>query len=438
MAGGCQNRRMDPTRLHLAANLDDAESTRRAGRELLSLALIDARNRTLRWLAAFEAAGQLGGAAGHPALPWRLLGRAGWFAEYWIARNLRRGQGEVADSNAPRLASLEPRADDWFDGRIESAAASSPTSGSESAGATDAAPDASTLRTYLADTLEVTLELLASNDETDAALHFFRLALLHEDRLAETLAVAAQWLDVNAGDEAHPCGPPPARAQRAPLWLPAGVFMLGSQPGGLVPPNERWAHAVELPECEIDAQPVSWARYIEFAEDGGYDDCRLWSAAGWAWAQAEGRRAPRGVEQLRGGVLLRRRGAMQRAPAAQAAVHLSWYEADAWCRWAGRRLATEPEWELAACTAASRGFVWGDVAEWVGGSARAWPGGDSAGVAGFSPLPGSTVATNAEPAARVLRGASSWAVSRCRHPRARRFVGASRDDLFAGFRSCAM
>ena len=122
-----------------------------------------------------------------------------------------------------------------------------------------------------------------------------------------------------------------------------------------------------------------------------------WSTEGWAWVQAEGRRAPRYVEQMRQGVLVQRQGQLQRVGAAQAAVHVSRHEAEAWCRWAGRRLPTEPEWELAALTGASRGFVFGDVFEWTGGSARAWPGGGAA-LPGFAPLP--------EPArCGVLRGA---------------------------------
>jgi formylglycine-generating enzyme required for sulfatase activity len=197
-------------------------------------------------------------------------------------------------------------------------------------------------------------------------------------------------------------------------------------------PGERWAHEVDVPEGEIDAQAVDWSQFVEFAEDGGYDDPRWWSPEGWDWLQREGRRAPRGVEQLRGGVLLQRAGRVTRAAAGLGALHVTWHEADAWCRWAGRRLPTEPEWELAACTASSRGFVWGDALEWVAGRARPWPGGESP-VAGFGPWPppGDTVL-------RVLRGASSWTVPRARHPRARRFVAPERDDLFAGFRSCAL
>jgi len=206
--------------------------------------------------------------------------------------------------------------------------------------------------------------------------------------------------------------------------------MLGSVPGGLVPPNERWAHEVQLLEFEIDAQAVNWARYAEFVADGGYDDARCWSTEGWAWVQAEGRRAPRYVEQMRQSVLVQRQGQMQRVGAAQAAVHVSRHEAQAWCRWAGRRLATEPEWELAALTGASRGFVSGDVFEWTGGSARAWPGHDST-PPGFSPLP--------QPGTLgVLRGASWMTPPRCAHPRARRFAAPWRDEMFCGFRSCAL
>ena len=221
-----------------------------------------------------------------------------------------------------------------------------------------------------------------------------------------------------------------ARGPREPLWFGAQRFMLGSEPGGLVPPNERWAHEVQLLEFEIDAQVVSWARYAEFVADGGYDEAQWWSDEGWAWVQAEGRRAPRYVEQMRQGVLVHRQGQLQRIGAAQAAVHVSRHEAQAWCRWAGRRLPTEPEWELAALNGASRGFVFGDVFEWTGGSARAWPGGGAT-LPGFAPLP--------EPGrCGVQRGASWMSRARCKHPRARRFVAPHRDEMFCGFRSCAL
>jgi formylglycine-generating enzyme required for sulfatase activity len=273
----------------------------------------------------------------------------------------------------------------------------------------------------------MTLDLLAglpAGQEDDASLHFFRCSLLHEDRLTESLAERLRQESA------------PARARRPPIWLPAQRGMLGSPPGGLVPHNERWAHEVTVPAFEIDAQPVSWAAYVEFAEDGGYDRAEFWSAPGWAWVQAGGRRAPACVEQLRGGVWVARgagAGAgLQRASPAQPAVHVTRHEAEAWCRWAGRRLPTEPEWELAAVQGAGLGFHWGDVFEWVAGSARAWPGAGR-------PSPGSLDAVPAADAGLgVLRGASFATRSRWRHPRARRFAAHAFDLAFSGFRSCAI
>ena len=374
--------------------LDDPQAIRHAGRDLLSLALIDSRNHLLRLLALDESASAL-----------QLAARAGAYQEYWIARHVQRQRGEACDPMAPRLAGIAPQIDAWLGDEGER-------------------PTPELLRSYLQETLEITLDLLAAADDGDAGLHFYRLALLHEDRLGEALA---QQLLVGA---------PPSRAERDALWLPAQRWMLGSpQAGGLVPHNERWAHEVSVPEFEIDAQAVSWARYVEFSDDGGYDRPELWTDAGWNWMQHDGRRAPRHVEQLHGGVLVLRgagkgRG-LQRAPATQPVLHVSRHEAQAWCRWAGRRLPTEPEWEIAASSLVSRGFVWGDVFEWVAGTARLWPGAGAAAPGTLDDLPASG-------SQGVQRGGSFATRSRWLHPKARRFVPVTEDTMFVGFRSCAL
>jgi len=373
-----------------AKAIDDPQAMRRAGRELLSLALIDARNTLLSRLAEDESP---------PAL--RLAAHAGWFQERWIARHLQRRRGEAADATATPLAGIEPAVERWLDAR-------------------EPPPAPEVLRGYLCETLEVTLDLLATADEDDDALYGWRLALLHEDRLADTLV------------ERRRAAAPPARVEREPVWLPAQHWLLGSARGeGYVPHNERWAHDVAVPEFEIDAQAVNWRQYTEFAEDGGYDHRAWWSDEGWDWLQASARRAPLEVEQFAGGVVTLRGGRLQRAAAGQPVMHVTRYEAEAWCRWAGRRLPAEPEWELAAASAASRGFVWGDVFEWVAGSARAWPdaGPPGPGCLDVIPRPGTM---------GVLRGASWVTALRRRHAKARRFAPRERDTMFCGFRSCAL
>lgn len=404
-----------------ALSLDSPTAARTGGRDWLSLALIEARNRSLRWLQDFEEQDALLAVASQgrspPALA--LIGRVGWLQEWWVGRNVQRLRGEVSSFDSLRLPSLDGRTDHWF-----SLAAPRWWVDDAPGGAIDERPTADDVRSALEATLEQTLDLLAVCPEADDALLVFRRALASEDRLSETLAVLAQALGVKPGDAAVMGGPAAPRPPRDPLWFPPQTHVLGSTPVGWVPPNERWAHPQAVPEFDIDAQAVSWQRFVEFAEDGGYDREPLWHPEGWRWLQAVERRAPRDVEQLRGGALVRRFGQLQRAPAHQAVSHVSWYEADAWCRWAGRRLPTEVEWELAACTARSRGHVWADVWEWAAGTARAWPGGR------FAAQPASPL--------RVLRGASSWTVPRAAHVRQRRFVAADRDELFCGFRSCSL
>ncbi len=396
-----------------------AAQMRNAGKDLLSLALIDARNQTLRLIAAFERA--LGGAQLTVPLlaeinpPLWELGHIGWFQEYWIARNVQRHRGVACDATHPKLASILGDADRCYD------SSNVPHDSRWQL----PLPDLDATRRYLVETLETTLELLESASDDDAALYFYRLALFHEDMHGEAFAMLAQTLGFDAGLAAQIESVVP----RAPLAFGATRWWLGATPGGFVFDNEKWAHEIDLPEFEIDAQPVSWAQYAEFVTDGGYDERRCWSAAGWDWLQRAGRRTPRHVEQMRHGVLQRRFGQLLQVPLVQPAMHVNWHEADAWCRWAGRRLPSEVEWDAAAHLGASRGFRCGAVWEWTASSFRPYP--------GFAVDPYRDYSQPWFGSHKVLRGASFATRARLRSAQYRNFYLPERDDMFCGFRSCA-
>lgn len=405
----------------------DGPSLRQAGREALSLALIDSRNRTLRLLAWFEEALAPAGSVVLPAdamPPDWAAGHAAWLAEAWIARNPQRNLGARCPADGPRLASVEPRADAWFDPRLVPAAGRSAA----------VRPDPATLRAYMLDTLETTLELLERAPEDDDALHFHRMALFHEDWRGEQLAALAQRVGVAVGLTV-----PDGGAPRPELAVPATRWRLGWAGGGFALDIERGEAEEPIPAFEIDAQPVTWAQYLEFIDDGGYDEPQVWHPQGWQWLQAqaaqEGRRGPRYVDQVGGGaVLCTRFGRAVRAAVTQPVLHVTWWEADAFARWAGRRLPAEAEWEIAAQVAARRGFAWGAVREWTAGTVRPW--------AGWHPEPWTAQAeldaSGVFGIARVLRGASFATPPRMRHPKARAWALPDDDEGFVGFRTCAV
>ncbi len=296
----------------------DSPDMRRAGRELLSLALIDARNHTLHLLSLYQQA------LGSPALavpqaediepPLWLAGHIGWFAEWWIARNTQRAFGADCPVRPTRLAAIDPQADSWWD----------PHQAAPAQRWSPALPDLAQTKAYLLETMESTLELLENAAETDAGLYFYRLALLHEDMRGEQLVTMAQTLGLAIGADL----PPPAARSRATR---AAGHALAARPAGrcFTFAQERGMHEVQVPEFEIDAQPVSWNQFVEFVDDGGYDRPELWAPEGWAWLEKEGRRAPRHVEQIGaarpgGGTVLQRRfGVTVRAAGHQAAMHLA-------------------------------------------------------------------------------------------------------------------
>jgi gamma-glutamyl hercynylcysteine S-oxide synthase len=399
--------------------LEDASTARQAGADWLACALRSSRDDTLATFALLERGLERLKVPQRETLnpPLWELGHIGWFQEFWIARNPLRFVGATADPDVPRNAGVRPNADALYD----SSKVPHDTRWSLPL------PDAAATRADLDAQLEATLAWLRDADGSDAALYFFRLALFHEDMHHEAALYMAQSLGLAIAN---------ARWQAAalegacrPLRFEAGSWALGSRGGAFAFDNEQACHAVPLPETCIDSQVTRWGEFLAFVEAGGYGQPRWWSEAGAAWLATQKARAPRYVRQ--DGVAWQqwRCGSWQALDLNHPACHLSAHEAEAWCRWAGRRLPTEAEWERAAMERPAD-FEWGQVWEWTASPFLPYP--------GFEPHPYRDYSAPWFGSRRVLRGGSFMTQPRMRHPRYRNFFMAHRNDVPAGFRSCAL
>ncbi len=150
----------------------------------------------------------------------------------------------------------------------------------------------------------------------------------------------------------------------AERFIPGGAFTMGTSTEPWALDNERPAHEVHLPAFWIDTFPVTNEQYLQFVTAGGYDDPRWWSPDGWRHRQEAALVAPLFWEREGASWSRLRFGVHETLPAREPVQHVSWFEADAYARWAGKRLPTELEWEKAArhdpVSGRSRRYPWGD------------------------------------------------------------------------------
>jgi ergothioneine biosynthesis protein EgtB len=390
------------------------------------------------------------------------IGHVAWFQEYWLLRHVC-GRSPILPGGDALYDSANVAHDTRWDLIL---------------------PKKSDTVAYMMRTLEDVKQYIGGRFSTgDAgssgsdAEYFLSLALFHEDMHGEAITYTRQTLGYSAPQLTQSNNPSKSEAldpiESGDAFIPGGSFMLGNTAAkGFVFDNEKQPFQVGVQPFAISRTATTNKEYLAFVDDAGYQRRELWCADGWEWRERVGANHPV-YWRLDGGQWWRRNfDEVVRLEPNLPVLHVNWFEADAYCRWAGRRLPTEVEWEMAASTETSSNrklrFPWGDdkptsthanldstfmgcvdVTALSGGDSRygcrqmigntwEWTATD------FQPYPGFVAGPYKEYSApwfgnhKVLRG-GCWATrSRLINNTYRNFYTPDRRDVWAGFRTCAL
>ncbi|RUL89608.1 ergothioneine biosynthesis protein EgtB [Tautonia sociabilis] len=282
------------------------------------------------------------------------------------------------------------------------------------------------------------------------------LGLNHEQQHQELLLTDlkhAFWHNPLRPAFADRLSDPPSEAP--PLrWIsyPEGIRWIGHAEGGFSYDNEGPRHRQFVPAFRIASRPVTNGEFLEFIADGGYSRPNHWLSDGWAAVQQLGWEAPLYWERVDGSWCTFTLAGMLPVNPAEPVCHLSYYEADAFARWAGARLPTEAEWETAADVAIAGNFadsgrfhpapapslapndepaqLFGDVWEWTASAYLPYP--------GFRPSAGAVGEYNGKFMCNqhVLRGGSCATPASHMRPTYRNFFHPDARWQFSGLRLC--
>jgi len=320
-------------------------------------------------------------------------------------------------------------------------------------------------------------EWLATSPDPEK-MYYALWSVFHEDMHGEAFMYMRQSLGYPVPQISDTAVVEGGGALPGDVDIPGGEYMFGaSKDDGFVFDNEKWGHVRRVEPFSIARAAVSQGEFAEFVDDGGYSRQELWSPTSWAWRLALDINRP--LYWKRDGNTWLRRHFDQWVELAphKAMIFLSAHEAEAYCRWADRRLPTELEWEVAATAEpdgngglsdVKRRYPWGDEPPTPARAnvdsralgcvdVGALPDGDSAfgcrqmignvwewTASPLEPFPGFVPDMYDEYAApwfhshRALKGGAFTTRGRMIRNAWRNFYTANRRDILAGFRTCPL